>query len=102
MDMTLPSGSTAEPSTAGRGLEVRAPSGIPPVTLAVGPTLVAFAFTVRGSPLLVPARTPGPPGEEDTAMGTCPPPLGRFARVSGTAVPVTPPHFTAVTLTCGP
>src|SRR5437016_9712523 len=97
MDMTLPSGSTAEPSTAGRGLEVRAASGIPPVTLALGPTLVGLAFTVRGSPMLLPAWSAGPPVDEATVRATCSPPLGGFARVRCTAVAVTPLHETAVT-----
>ena len=97
MDVTLPSGSTAEPCTTGRGLEVRAPSGIPPVTLAVGPTLVALAFTVRGSPMLLPGWSAGPLVDEDTVRATCSPPLGGFARVRCTAVAVTPSHETAAT-----
>ena len=96
-DVTLPSGSTAEPWTTGWALEVRAPSGIPPVTLALGPTFVAVALTVRGSPMLLPAWSVGPPVNGATVRATWSPPLGGLARVRCTAVAVTPSHETAAT-----
>ena len=96
-EATLPSGSTAEPWTTGWALEVRAPSGIPPVTLALGPTFVAVALTVRGSPMLLPAWSVGPLVNEATVRATWSPPLGGLARVRCTAVAVTPSHETAAT-----
>src|SRR5437660_711262 len=94
--MTLPSGSLPVPWYPGWALEVRVASGIPPVTSAVGGTLLAVEPTVRGSATGLPAWSVGPALRLTTVTSTRSPPRGGEPSVRPTEGEVVPGQETPV------